>query len=263
MGKASQKQWKASYLQLEQQIHKGKSEAKYSKLSDRAINRLFEHIKDVYKFAIVINEENLPDAMFQDKKYKKHKQRYLDRAYIHGVKEAFRGLLLDGLVKSKDIKQIAFMVDEHSTTTKGIYELREGLEEALQTGYFRGDGATYTPAVCKHVQTINLTYSKSDQTPLVRAADILAGKIRALALQGDYEAIKAIPNLYVTFGAMTKSSLRKSVEWQLFTARAGLTDWWQGRRIGKSLKLYEKWMLVLLFGIMLGIWVIASRLWMV
>lgn len=84
------------------------------------------------KFGVIINQKNVLDRIFLNKK---DKQRYLDYAYKIGLKKALQQLITADVI-DKNIDNIFVYNDEHSTATNGRYELREGLEQEFKLGTY-------------------------------------------------------------------------------------------------------------------------------
>lgn len=84
-------------------------------------------------------------------------------------------------------------VDEHTTATNGIYELREGLEQEFKSGTYNMSYDKFFPPLFRKLKSLDLKYCNSATTPLIRAADIVANKLYYLATKGvDLSTAKAL-----------------------------------------------------------------------
>ncbi len=151
-------------------IYSGLSELKafYLKNDDR--NDLYKLVRDVPKFAVVINQNKVDSKrVFANAKTKQH---YLDFAYVSGVKKAFEVLVAKGTLLRSDEVKFHFLVDEHSTSNDGNYDLRDVLLKELKESV-----SMYSVPLFPKAESLCLHFCKSDQKPLVRAADIVANKV--------------------------------------------------------------------------------------
>ncbi len=93
------------------------------------------------------------------------------------IKDKFVELISRGLINAKDVENLYFFVDEHTTATNGIYELREALEQEFKYGTYNFDWMHYYPPIFPNLKQVNVTFSNSEKTTLVRAADIVANHV--------------------------------------------------------------------------------------
>lgn len=108
-------------------------ELKASFLTNKEKGKVYRSLNNVYKFVVLIKEKDLNPSIFENKK---HKQRYLDYAYKMVLKKCLQTLIDSKAIKVTDIDYIYVYVDEHTTATDGIYELRENLLNEFKNGTF-------------------------------------------------------------------------------------------------------------------------------
>ena len=158
-----------------------KSELKAATIKADDKRKLYRLLSDCYKFGIVITQKNVLDSIMSNKK---SKQRYLDFAYKIGVKRLLQRLVAEGVVVSENVKNICFYVDEHTTATNGVYELRESLEEEFKNGIHNWNFSQFYPPIFPKMGSVELNYCNSATVTLVRAADIVANRIYHDVLNG-------------------------------------------------------------------------------
>lgn len=176
------------YIHAEDAVRKRENaeaggELKASIISNDSKGKLFRSMNQAEKFGIVVVQEYLKDQLFADKKTK---QRYLDWAYKMAVKYKLGKMIEDKKIIPDEVERLHFYVDEHTTATNGIYELRESLENEFKTGSFDSKWMNYHPPLFTKLKGIDLKYCDSKSVPLVRAADIVANRIYHMAIIGDY-----------------------------------------------------------------------------
>lgn len=177
------------YVHAEQVLKKYKKynnnqELKACKITNADKNKLFRATNQVYRFGVVVNQNNVLDSIF---KSKKDKQRFLDYAYKRAVKDAFNDLIAHGIIKPDEVENIHFFVDEHTTATNGKYELRECLEQEFKFGTYNYNYSKYFPPILPNAKNIELYFCDSNSKPLIRAADIIANRIYYLVnTKSDY-----------------------------------------------------------------------------
>lgn len=158
-------------------------EVKATTISNKDKGKLYRALNQVEKFGIIINQEKLFDSMFEANS-KKNKQRYLDWAYKMAVKRKFEILIAKGLINPNDVENLYFYVDEHTTATNGIYELRESLEQEFKLGIYNWDNMMYIKPIFPNLKSVQLDYCNSKTKTLVRAADIVANRLYYLVRAG-------------------------------------------------------------------------------
>ncbi|MBQ6852417.1 MAG: DUF3800 domain-containing protein [Oscillospiraceae bacterium] len=151
-----------------------KEELKAAAISPGDKRKLFRSLNDYYKFGVVVDQKRVRDSIMANKK---SKQRYLDYVFKIGVKRLLQRLILEGVIHPRGIENIYFFVDEHTTATNGVYELRESLEEEFKYGIHNINFSTFYPPLFPQMGSVHLKYCNSATTTLVRAADIIANRI--------------------------------------------------------------------------------------
>lgn len=168
-------------------------ELKGSVLKNVDKGKLFRSLNQHIKFAAIIEQKQVLDSIFS---HKKSKQRYLDYAYKIGLKNTFKQLKHENILKFEDIERIRVFVDEHTTATDGIYELRENLLQEFKYGTYNWNYSTFFPPIFPNLETLDVKFCNSCTTPLVRAADIIANRIYYHVLNG--KDIYSINNMYIS-----------------------------------------------------------------
>lgn len=186
LGKASKDEWTRRYIAAERCIgdsnrYPKTAELKASLLSNKDKHKLVRSLNNCYKFGAVIKQERVLDRIFNSKK---DKQRYLDYAYKIGLKRALEQLLDEGIIQNSEVSNLRVYVDEHTTATNGIYELREGLEQEFKNGTYNWNYGIYYNPLFENLQSVEVNFCNSASTTLVRAADHVANEIYHDALTG-------------------------------------------------------------------------------
>ena len=156
-------------------------EIKASTITAAEKRKLYRSLNSYYKFGVIVDQSKVFDSIMADKK---SKQRYLDFVFKIGVKRLLEELIRSGIIVPDQVENIYFFVDEHSTSTNGLYELSESLEEEFKRGMYSRDYTKFFPPLFPNVQTVQLQFCNSATVRLVRAADIIANRIFHDALQG-------------------------------------------------------------------------------
>jgi hypothetical protein len=115
---------------------------KASNISNKSKSKLYRSLNQIHKLGIVIRQQALLDSIFSNKK---GKQRYLDWAFKMAVKAKFEDLISDRIIVPAEVENLNFFVDEHSTATNGLYELKESLEQEFKFGTYNFNWMTYHP----------------------------------------------------------------------------------------------------------------------
>lgn len=165
------------------EVLSAEAEIKATTISNTSKDKLFRSLNQVEKFGIVIKQEKLLDSMFQSKKTK---QRYLDWAYKMAIKRKFEMLISQRLIISEEVEHLYFYVDEHTTATDGIYELKESLEQEFRYGVYNWEHMTHRPSLFPKLLDVQVKYCDSKKNTLVRSADIVANKLYYMATKNDY-----------------------------------------------------------------------------
>lgn len=159
----------------------GGIEIKASTIEAREKRKLYRSLNNFYKFGVVVDQQTVQDEIMKDKK---SKQRYLDYVFKIGVKRLLEELIRRGNITQETVENIYFFVDEHSTSTNGLYELRESLEEEFKREMFSRDFSKFFPPLFPEIRNVSLTFCNSANVILVRAADIIANRIYHDAITG-------------------------------------------------------------------------------
>ena len=150
------------------------SEIKASRLDMKSRKRMFTSLERPgrHQFAVIVDQKQLRDEVFDSKK---RKQRYLDYALKRGVKSGILDAMKLQGVGPGDVDAISVVVDEHSTSTDGKYNLAESIDEELRCGMFSPTWRTFHPPVFgTWLPKIPVSYVDSSKVAMVRAADVTA-----------------------------------------------------------------------------------------
>ncbi len=183
------------YLSAERNIARAYTqgaELKACRIRNKHKLKLFNATNDCIRFGAVVDEQRLLDSIFATKK---DRQRYLDYAYKISLKNAFLGMKEDKLIRFEDIHNLYLSIDEHTTATNGLYELREGLIQEFKTGTHNYTYDKYFPPIFPNLKSVHVQYCNSDNVALVRASDIIANRLFYLTVSGS--AIEEKRYLYI------------------------------------------------------------------
>lgn len=153
-------------------------EAKASVLSNKNKGKLFRSLNHQIRFGVIVDQTHVLQRIFASKK---DKQRYLDYVYKIAVKRCFECLIKEQRIIPSEVSELHFYVDEHTTATNGLYELREGLEHEFKNGTYSPKWDHFYPPIFQNLQSVTLDFCNSSARTLVRAADIVANRIYYLA----------------------------------------------------------------------------------
>lgn len=167
------------YLHAERIIRKRESfdrqaEVKATTVSNTNKGKLYRSLNHIEKFGVVVEEKQVIDNIWNNKK---SKQRYLDYVYKIGIKRKFEMMIHSGILIPSEVQNIHFYVDEHTTATDGRYELQESLEQEFRFGTNNWNYSRFFPPIFQHLQSLEVRFCNSSTTTLVRAADIVANKL--------------------------------------------------------------------------------------
>lgn len=167
------------YRKVEKDIRKiggySKScELKACRISNKEKNKIYRSLNSCIKFGVVIDQREIHDNIFDNKKTK---QRYLDYAYKICLKRMFEKLINEKKINPDEVKYINIYTDEHTTATNGKYELKEGLEQEFKYGTFNYTYNKFYPPIFNKLENLELKYCNSNSVTLIRAADIVANNI--------------------------------------------------------------------------------------
>ncbi|MBQ8396705.1 MAG: DUF3800 domain-containing protein [Clostridia bacterium] len=161
-------------------------EAKATTITNKSKNKLYHSLNNVHKFGAVIDEDKLLERIFASKK---DKQRYLDYAYKIAIKRQFQYLIMKNYINPLEVEYLFFFVDEHTTATNGIYELREALEQEFRLGTYNRDYSSFYPPIFPNLRAVKLEFCNSSSKILIRAADIVANRVYFLANTGQLPSL--------------------------------------------------------------------------
>lgn len=181
---ASRKYSAAERVIRESGAYSDHAEIKAANIKPKEKRKLYRSLNGFYKFAIIVNQKQVLDSIMQDKK---SKQRYLDFVFKIGVKRLLEELIRRNVIDPTEVQNIFFYVDEHSTSTNGLYELRESLEEEFKRGMYSRNFLHYFPPLFPNIQRVELRFCNSEKVRLIRAADIIANRVFHDATGGNME----------------------------------------------------------------------------
>ena len=170
-------------------------ELKATNLSNKNKVKLFRSLNNEYKFATIINQSKVYDDFY---KHKKSKQRYLDYAYKIGVKKAFQQLIKEKVIDPNEVTGLYFYIDEHTTATDGVYELKESLETEFKIGVTNFKFNKVHKPIFKNLKHVDVKFCNSSKNTLVRAADIIANRVYYLC-KNDKQKLLKTSNLNCTY----------------------------------------------------------------
>lgn len=187
------------YIHLENLIREKKHYRKSVELKASGVTvqekyQLYRSLNQYYKFGVVVEQSEVYDSIFKDKK---DKQRYLDYAYKIAIKHFFEYLIQKDILCKDENLNIHFFVDEHTTATNGKYELKQALESELKRGTYNYNYSTWYPPLFDNLHTLSLSFCNSSTTTLVRAADMIANNIYYKARTKDASIYEATDKLHV------------------------------------------------------------------
>lgn len=170
-------------------------ELKATNLSNKDKVKLFRSLNNEYKFATIINQSKVYDDFY---KHKKSKQRYLDYAYKIGVKKAFEQLIKEKVIDPNEVTGLYFYIDEHTTATDGVYELKESLETEFKIGVTNFKYNKVHKPIFKNLKHLDVKFCNSAKFRLVRSADIIANRVYYL-YKNDKTKLSETSNLNCTY----------------------------------------------------------------
>lgn len=154
--------------------HDVDAEMKAVSMPLRERKRVFKSINSegCRRFAVIVNQASLHDGIFDSKR---RKQCFLDYALKRSIKEGIVDALRVTNVRASEVDAVSVVVDEHSTSTCGKYNLVESINEELRYGTFNATWNKFFPPVFDaSMPKIPVAYVDSSRVPLIRAADITA-----------------------------------------------------------------------------------------
>jgi len=198
LSKEERDEWSRRYIAAERIIRENEKiaadkEVKATSISNKSKSKLYRSLNNAEKFGYVVNQKKLLVATYANKKTK---QRYLDWAYKMAVKTKLESMVKRGLINPKEVDNIYFYVDQHTTATNGRYELRESLEQEFKIGTFNYSWSLFHPPLFPDMKDVYLEYCDSKSKTLVRAADIVANKVYHQAIHNSHKSLIA-PNFTI------------------------------------------------------------------
>lgn len=156
-------------------------ELKAAKLSHADRGKIFRSLNPHIKFGVAIHQRHLNPHLFADKKTK---QRYLDYAFKRGLKFALQQLIHLKLLDPTQLGHIYVHMDEHTTATNGVYELKDSLQTEFKHGMLHPLTGYYFPPIFPHMSGVDVRFQNSENCTLIRAADIVANRLFHLTCTG-------------------------------------------------------------------------------
>lgn len=196
LSKEDKENFNRKYLHAERCLrqkeeYKDLKEIKASVLKPEDRQKLYRSTNRCYRFGVVVDEKKLLKTIFADKK---SKQRYLDYAFKIGLKRCLERLIEETKIQADQVEIIHIVVDEHTTATNGIYELREAILQEFKGGTYNYTWDRFFPPLFPKMKDVTVDYVDSSKKPLVRAADIIANKLYFHVTRGITGALQ----MYVT-----------------------------------------------------------------
>ena len=120
----------------------------------------------------------------------KSKQMHLDWVFKVGLKKVILQLIEKGSISPSDVLNIRCYIDEHSTATKGRYNLAEAIYRELHVGTSNLKYGIYFDPILKDSDIdVSVKYVNSEAYELIRAADIIANRVLFEITNGDISQI--------------------------------------------------------------------------
>jgi len=187
LGSEQKEVWSRKYAAMEKNVRISEGygntvELKATSISIKSKNTLYKSLNSCHKFGVVVKQKELLERIFDSKK---DKQRYLDYSYKIGVKKALKRLISSKVILPENVERIHFFIDEHTTSTNGRYELREGLEQEFKNGTFNYKYSCFYKPIFEQLKEVRVEFCNSKSKYLVRAADIIANRVYFEALKHD------------------------------------------------------------------------------
>lgn len=159
-------------VKKEQTIPAG-NELKANRLDLKTAKRFIKlSTEKVVRFAVVVYQDCLHEYIFNTKQ---DKQRYLDYALKIAIKRALLNCFKCGIYKKDDIAAMDVIVDEHSSSTNGKYNLVQTINAEFRTGVWNPQwNHGYPPVFTPSFPEIKVSYVDSASVPQIRIADITA-----------------------------------------------------------------------------------------
>lgn len=162
-------------------------EIKCSKILPKHRRRIMNYIKKYFIICIIIKNGDIYDYILNNKS---SKGRYLDYAIKILIKNTIRDLIKLGKVNPNNIVKLVLELDEQTTKTNGYYSLNDGIKEELIHGVTNFNYDTIFPPLLKSDLKVHLMYKDSKFSPVIQAADFVAGTVRRISLTNFKNPIK-------------------------------------------------------------------------
>ncbi len=169
-------------------------ELKATSISNNDKGKLFRSLNNCIKFGTIINQLKVFDNIYENKK---SKQRYLDYAYKIGLKNVLLELAHQEKLDVNDISNMYIYVDEHTTATNGLYELKECLLQEFKYGTYNWNYTKFFKPLFPNMNSLDVTFCNSAKIPLIRAADIVANKLYFSATHN--RSMPSLNSLYLKY----------------------------------------------------------------
>lgn len=185
IGQEEKEKYSRMYSHVEGIINEGRTnirEIKGCNSSNQTKSKLFRSLNSVNKFTIIIQQKDLSNDIFSDKR---HKQRFLDFAYKLVVKNCIKRLIETGQIRIDNVDEMQFYCDEHHTATDSVYELKESLYSEFKIGTFNYNWNRFYEPMMPKLKDVKVYFCNSKTNLLVRAADIIANKIYHLTVYNE------------------------------------------------------------------------------
>ncbi len=154
-------------------------EIKCSKILPKHRRRIMNYIKKYFIICIVIRNRDIYDYILNNKS---SKGRYLDYAIKILIKNTVRDLIKSGKVNPNNKVKLILELDEQTTKTNGYYSLKDGIKEELIHGVTNFNYDTIFPPLLKNDLKVHLMYKDSKYSPVIQAADFVAGTVRRITI---------------------------------------------------------------------------------
>lgn len=187
------------YLGLERELrHRANydidKELKATDITIKEKRKLFNSMKNIYKFCVIVDQKRVNKNIISNKKTK---QRFLDYAFKMGLKNALKSLISQEIIDCNEVENIYVFCDEHNTATNGRYELQEALFQEFKIGTFNWSYNIYFEPLFKKINSVNVEFLCSKKQPLIRASDVIANRIYFHCTRNEFDKIKGVENLFI------------------------------------------------------------------
>ena len=161
-------------IRSEQPNLSGEAELKASILDMKTRGRVFRTLRSFgcFQFAAIVNQARVYRSIYSNKR---DKQKFLDYALKRAIKHGVLSLIHKRAFAKEEIDGLDVIVDEHSTSTSGRYDLEESINSEFRFGTYNPTWTEwFSPIFDERFPEIPVTYVDSSKVALIRAADITA-----------------------------------------------------------------------------------------